>query len=214
MDQELVVRPEELFYVGKQMDGLYYNYDYYSAIPAVDQGGGKKLLWGCESSLAERGLLEENDEGDLTVSEAVKQMLQPIFFGERQAKVVSYPDIQKNEGYALYFHWFEDQCRMVWETKSGFSICAVKDSDVLAAIGAMLPDGHLDKEPPAGMDAPNQGQVTQVISVCSTVAGGAAKEMRAAVADGWLCLIEDGALRVLSPAEFYGLVSSVMKEEV
>ena len=211
--EKLTLKPEALFYLGKKMNGLYYNYDYYSAIPAVESDGGKKLLWHIESQMAEQGLLVENDDGDMVLADGVDGLLRPVFFGPFQAKVAFYPKAADDECYLFYFHWLEGDCRMITQTVEGFSVQRVTEEDLTALAVSFMPESYLKKEAPSPDLKLDSDQITQILRAGSNSVGGEAKTLTAFNCDGWMCAeTEEGKVDLLSPADFVDRLMQIIKE--
>ena len=210
----IILKPEALFCLGKKMNGLYYNYDYYNAIPAIEGNDGKKLLWRMESELAEQELLTENEDGDLVPADEVSELLRPVFFGPFQAKIVFSPEAKEDESYPYYFHWLEGSCRMVVPVAEGFSVQMISGDDLPALAAGFLPEGYVEKGAPSADLELSADQVTQTITAGCTAVGGEAREITIVNCGGWMCeRIDENRVDVLSPAEFVKKLLQIMKED-
>ena len=212
--EKIILKPEALFCLGKKMNGLYYNYDYYNAIPAVEDNDGNKLLWRMESELAEQGVLVENDDGDLVPTEEVSELVRPVFFGPFQAKIVFSPEAKENEGYLYYLHWLEGGCRLVAPSAEGYTVLRLDDDKLTSLVVSFLPEGYTEKEaPPADLQL-DAAQITQRLSAGSSAVGGEEKTLAVINCGGWLCeVIGENEVNVLSPAAFVEKLLKIIKED-
>lgn len=212
--EQLLLKPEELFALGKRMNGEFYLYDYYSAIPPVEAGEGKKLLWRAESALTEKGILEEDDEGELTVTPEAEALLRPIFFGPHQTQLQLVEDIESEEAIRFCFHTLEDAVTMVSRTQEGFEIRSADDDFLTSFAVYLMPEGYLEREAPQAQLELRRENTTQFVYAQSSGIGEAARELAVFHCDGWLCrALPDESVTLLSPGEFVDSLLQIIKGE-
>lgn len=83
MNQEISLRPEELFFLGDISKAVYIDYDYAAAMGDIQQRYAvikRQVL----DSLSSRGILSEDFGGNLTVNINTQSLLNPIFFAQTE----------------------------------------------------------------------------------------------------------------------------------
>lgn len=78
--KELILSPEEIYYIGKVSGGKYLDYDYIAAMQDIGKRGkikAQEILDGLER----KGYAEEDFLGNLEVEPACTEMLQPVYQG-------------------------------------------------------------------------------------------------------------------------------------
>lgn len=86
--EKLVLTPEQLYFLGKSLNGRYIDYAYIAAMSDIGQ---RKALFEqeCRESLKEAGVLKEDFWENLSVNEEAEKLLSPIFFGGFEAEIIS-----------------------------------------------------------------------------------------------------------------------------
>ena len=79
---ELTLRMQEIYFLGKRLDGDHLNYNYIAATPEISQRRAV-IEQECEEALEKCGAVEENLLGELTVRPEAAAFLHPLFFGLR-----------------------------------------------------------------------------------------------------------------------------------
>ena len=83
----LQIKPEELFFIGRQMNAQYIDYEYISMMKDIQEQFSlkeKEVM----NHLVEKGLFMEDFSGNLTLDEETEKMLQALFFGEFETECV------------------------------------------------------------------------------------------------------------------------------
>lgn len=112
MLKEVTLALEELYFLGKQMNAKYMNYAYISAMPDISQ---HRSLYEqkCTESLMEKGWLEESFFGEITISQELKELLHPVFFGDKQISLEQI-DLPASSGSIMYLHGEGREVRKAW----------------------------------------------------------------------------------------------------
>ena len=86
MSKEIILTPEQLFYMGRLLQAKYIDYAYIAAMNDIDQ---KFALFETEakSSLVSAGILMEDFGGNIEVDPGALNVLKPIFFGETETSI-------------------------------------------------------------------------------------------------------------------------------
>ena len=212
--EQLLLKPEELFALGKRMNGEFYLYDYYSAIPPVEAGEGKKLLWRAESALSEKGILVEDDEGELSVVPEAEALLRPIFFGPHQTQIKIFSDYETEEAISFCFHTLEDAVTMVYRTHDGFEIQNADDGVLASFAVYLMPEGYLERGAPETLPELKRSDTTKFIYAQSSGIGEQAQELAVIHCGGWLCrALPDETVDLLTPGAFLDNLMQIIKRE-
>lgn len=86
MKQEIVLTPMELFFCGKLMDAVYYDYAYLAAMPDVQKEYALHEQETMEQ-LEEQELIERDFDDNVEIEESLRELLAPVFFGEREGRL-------------------------------------------------------------------------------------------------------------------------------
>ncbi len=86
MEKEIILTPEELYYLGTLLQAKYIDYAY---VAAMDDIGQNYKLFEKETgaALVSKGILLEDFSGNTEISEAAAGLLRPIFFGETETSI-------------------------------------------------------------------------------------------------------------------------------
>lgn len=86
MSKSYEVTPMELYFCAKLMKARYLDYDYVRAMPDVQK---QYLLHEQETmeALEEKGMAEVDFDGNAAFEEELQELLEPIFFGEKESRV-------------------------------------------------------------------------------------------------------------------------------
>ena len=85
--KELILSPEEIYYIGKVSGGKYLDYDYIAAMQDIGKRGkikAQEILDGLER----KGYAEEDFLGNLEVEPACTEMLQPVYQGMYESELI------------------------------------------------------------------------------------------------------------------------------
>ncbi len=86
MGNEILLSPEELYFLGGQMQAKYIDYAYVSEMGDIQQN---YCLYEStvKAELTKKGMIEEDFSGNLIVADFVKEILHPIFFGKFESSL-------------------------------------------------------------------------------------------------------------------------------
>lgn len=85
MKDEIILQPEELYFLGQIMKGRYINYSYVAAMHDIEKNYQKEYEAAVQN-LARKGILRKRLNGTLTVSPKAEMMLKNIFFGRTEGE--------------------------------------------------------------------------------------------------------------------------------
>ena len=84
---ELTLRMQEIYFLGKRLNGDHLNYSYIAAMPEISQRRAV-IAQECEDALEKCGAVEENLLGELTVRPEAAAFLHPLFFGDYESELM------------------------------------------------------------------------------------------------------------------------------
>lgn len=137
MEKEIIITPEELYYLGKLLQAKYIDYAYIAAVENIDQNIGLFEMRTADS-LIEKGLLSENINGTIEINHEAADLLKPVFFGQTESSV----DVCKvKEGKSLRtvrFHFYEGRITEVSEEKGRFHLAMTDTAGIKETLRKMV----------------------------------------------------------------------------
>ena len=88
MGKTITLSPQELYFLGTVLDARYIDYDYISHMPDIQKRYSvheQETM----SQLADRGYVDEDFSGNVTVDDEIRELLEPVFFGEIEARLMA-----------------------------------------------------------------------------------------------------------------------------
>lgn len=128
MSKEIVLTPEQLYYMGRLLQAKYIDYAYVAAMNDINQN---YALFETEAkaSLVSAGLLMEDFGGNIEVDPIVLSVLKPIFFGEVETSI-DICNIGETNTVAVYkYHFYDGAITMVTGEKGKL---VIKNADQIA----------------------------------------------------------------------------------
>ena len=86
MERELILTPEELYYLGRILQAKYIDYAYVAAMNDIKQNF-TLFEQEAKATLVSAGVLAEDFSGNVTIDQNALKILRPIFFGEVESSV-------------------------------------------------------------------------------------------------------------------------------
>ena len=86
MNKEIVLTPEQLFFMGRLLQAKYIDYAYVAAMNDINQNFAL-FETEAKATLVSAGVLMEDFGGNVEVDPAVLSVLKPIFFGEIETSI-------------------------------------------------------------------------------------------------------------------------------
>ena len=161
MKKEIVLSPEELYYLGSILGAEYMDYAY---IAAMSKQGKSEELFANEAkaSLVETGILTEDFGGNLEVESETLALVKPIFFGKTETSVDVYINGEDADMDVYKFHFLDGDITMVTEADGQLMIRAVTPGQIEELANSLLPEGYknTDKTVVSNLD---EKTVTRVI---------------------------------------------------
>lgn len=157
--QEVLLTPEELYFLGKQLDGDHMNYGYIMAmedIGTVRNLSEENII----GTLEEKGLMTENLMGDREVSDIIKELLHPVFFGSYESSVDVVPAGMQSARRTLWIHRDEQGFTVSVPAENGsFLFTRVTKEEIEDFVISLLPEDYNGKQLPlseSDLDLPDE----------------------------------------------------------
>lgn len=210
MIEELILSPEELYYLAKACHGKHLNYDYIAMIPDIQQRGSI-YQDSCTESLEGKGLVADS-WGEVTVSEEAERFLAPLWNGEFESSAAKITLGDQIVGQTLYIHRQNDQLRLVNRQKDGIHILALQEEELEALAYYLMPDHYIDQALPEEMLISEMHPKEMILLKNIQTNGEAAMIEQFYLIGGWICRQEsENSYRILSAEDFYPIAVNVLK---
>lgn len=128
MNKEIVLTPEQLFFMGRLLQAKYIDYAYVAAMNDINQNFAL-FETEAKAALVSSGILMEDFGGNLEVDSAVLSVLKPIFFGEIETSI-DICNIGETNTVSMYKYHFYDGA--VTEVTGEKGKLIIKTSDQIA----------------------------------------------------------------------------------
>ena len=142
MNKEIILSPEELYYLGSLMQARYIDYAYVSAIRDTKKSY-KLIAQESKAKLVDAGILMEDFGGDLELDTNVRQLLAPIFYGEYETTLdVCKVGDEKSAIQVCKFHFFDGMITMVTAQQGKLEIKTIDQLVLRQLVEALVPAGY------------------------------------------------------------------------
>jgi len=171
MKKEIILRPEELYYLGALLQAKYIDYAYVAAMGDIQQ---RREIYESESreGLTKKGILLEDFMGDIEVDAEAKRLLDPVYFGTLETSIdIMITAGQKRAVRNNRFHFYEGRIVSTAIAKDGIHIVEVDDSQLQTWIGGMLPPDYAARAEIVSADKINKKRISRIFSVKSNRVG-------------------------------------------
>ena len=209
MEKEIILAPEELFYLAKTCGGDHLNYDYIAMVQHV----GKKaevLFDRCMTALEEKGLVEDN-WGEITVTDLTETLLSPIWNGSFDATAALVTLGEDMTEQTLYFHRLDGRIIMCSRQADGLHISQVTEEDLIGLALSLMPMGYEQRPMPedAVINAADPKQMILLKNVWSD--GHEARIEQFYLIDDRICRkLGDEGYQIIDAQTFLGLALTVL----
>lgn len=172
MKKEIILTPEELYFMGTQLQAKYIDYAYVAAMGDIQQRRG---IYESESimNLAQKGLLMEDFSGDVEIMPLARQILEPVFFGELESsiEIASVLTSGKKVIQQKRFHFYEDRITAVTMQEDGVHLELADEAQLKEWITSILPKGYYANEVEVPAEALDMKWVSRILAVKSNRVG-------------------------------------------
>ncbi len=172
MKKEIILTPEELYYMGTILRAKYIDYAYVAAMGDISQNRGLYESLSREG-LAEKGILMEDFSGQMEVDENARKLLEPVFFGEWESSidVASIAEEGRRTIESRRFHFYEGRITSAVPGEEGILLQAADDGLMQAWIAGLLPEGYQAQEETMPARNMNRKEISRILAVKGTRVG-------------------------------------------
>lgn len=172
MKKEIILTPEELYYMGALLRAKYIDYAYVAAMGDIQQ---RREIYESESreGLEKKGILMEDFTGGLEVEAEAKKLLQPVFFGTLESSVDvaglterDVPDIKGRR-----FHFYEGRITATQMEEGEIRLEACDEGMLQQWIQALPGEDYEDVKESLPMEELNRETISRMVVVKSTQVG-------------------------------------------
>ena len=112
MDKEIIMTPEQLFFMGRLLQAKYIDYAYVAAMNDINQNFSL-FETEAKAALVSTGVLMEDFSGNVEVDPTVLSVLKPIFFGETETSIDICDIGEKNTVSVYKYHFYDGAVTLV-----------------------------------------------------------------------------------------------------
>lgn len=208
MVKEIILTPEELYYMGSTLQAKYIDYAYVAAMSDIRHN---YALFEKETraSLVASGVLMEDFSGNVEIDEGVMALLNPIFFGETETSI-DVCNIGESTSVDVYkLHFYDGIVTMVTGDSGKLLIKNVDGIGMKKLCEDLVPEGY---DAAGGeVEQINKELITRFIAVKSVVVGQRSVVKTYIEADGVIYRETDGRIEGLTKEAFVSDVYDVIK---
>ena len=162
MEGQLKISPEELFFLGKQMRAKYIDYDYVKMMGDLQQKyplKEKEIMAG----LVKRGLLMEDFSGNMELNEEIRNLLEPVFFGDFEVEIILGTP---KEGWRIEkFHFYKGKIIQTVPEKKSLIFFAGGENGLKKLKEELLPEGYTGEKKILSGDSLNLENVEKILVI-------------------------------------------------
>lgn len=212
MHNELILNPEELFYLGKLMGGTYYNYSYFAAIEGV-RAGSQTYQWKSREDLIAHGILEESFSGDLQLSPGFDRLLEPVLLGKFQSLLQICENGAETRYGELHFHWHRHNGTMLYEHDGKMVLRAIDEERMRGLVLGLMPEKYNCSPAPQETIEVTLSQSKRIFSFKNFDPERESQHWMVYECGGWLIeYMPDGELALVAPKTFVDRAVGLLME--
>lgn len=200
MSKNIIVSPEELYYLGTVLQANYIDYGYIAAMRDIQKNNEiyrSEVL----ESLVNKSYISEDFSGNIEVDDSVIRLVNPIFFGELES-IVEVKDINRTEeNLVKRFHFYEGAIVSTMISNEDIFIEETDDSDIQAWLMSILPQEYVETDKAYTLSEMSDDQMSKIIAVKNTLVGKRASVEIYAEIDDTVFEEVDGVLSALKKAD-------------
>lgn len=141
MDKEIILTPEQLYFIGRFVQAKYIDYAYVAALKDINQNFSL-FETEAKASLVSAGILTEDFGGNVEVDPTVLKLLKPIFFGETET-AIDICTIDKEKTITAYkYHFYDGTVTMVTGESGKLLIKAADQFAIQKTVESLISDTY------------------------------------------------------------------------
>lgn len=185
MDQDLILLPEELFYLGKLLNAERIDYAYIAAMKDIQQNY-EAANQDIECSLCEKNYITIDFSGTVDVDTRVQALISPLYFGLFESTINICVIDEKATVTTIRIHSDDKLCVCVVLKEDGFHIFELADDQLLGIIAGLLPEDYLSVSLPERKEVIKE-KITRVIAFKNITVGKSSEVKVYFENDGFMC---------------------------
>lgn len=212
MDTSIVLSPTELYFMASFMGAKYIDYTYIAAMEDIEQNYTVKKHE-AQARLTALGLIDEDFSGTITILPMAKDLLTPVFFGEREASI----DISHVTGgdklLELHrIHYHDGNMVHISLENMQFKIEQMAREELTALAETIVSEDYPTvEEKTVQLD---ETMISRLIAVKKAIIGGDSTVLVFAESDGIIYYeVPSRQFRALARDEFVSTVKKLIREE-
>lgn len=210
MSNEFVLRPEELFCLGKLMNAEYIDYDYIAALREIGRNY-PQVESKCMLNLAREKLVRQRISGDISVIPPLERLLKNVFFGKLET-VLDIAVCGKTPQRTTYrIHYHSGSATMVVADEEKLRLSAITEPELKELIRSAV--GRHTAAPRRNAK-PDADSITRLISAkCAKVDVGSRKRLLLEQNGALYLEIGDEWMRPITDTEAADMLFAMLKGE-
>ncbi len=208
MEKQLVLTPEELYFLGKLMQAKYIDYAY---VAAMNDIGSNYALFEKETqaALVSSGVLTEDFSGNLEIDDRALALVKPIFFGEVETSLDICTIGETNTVDVNKFHFHDGAITKVTGKGGKLEITAVDAIAVQDFVSALVPVDYAAES--AVVAEIDKTKITRLLAVKAAAVGVASVVSTYLEADGVFYRERDGVMESMTREMIVDDVYAIVK---
>jgi hypothetical protein len=209
MNPEIILTPEELYYVGKLLKAKYIDYVYIAAMKDIQQNA-EAARQDIQRGLSGKGYLSEDFSGDIEIDEKVRTLVEPVLFGNFESSITICEIGETALVKSLRFHRNEKRTVLSVMGGDGLHISEISDDEMKSCVVSLLPKDYLQKTMETGQSVTRES-ITRVFAFKNMVVGDRAEVKVFFESDGWLCYENENKVSVVEGGYFCDEAYRILK---
>ena len=213
MVPEIQLTPQELYFMGSLMKAKYIDYTYVAAMEDIEQNY-RLYRNRTRASLASKGCITEDLDGNIDIQDIAKIFLEPVFFGGFESSVdICYVQPEQRRVEVNKFHFLEDRITYVTGSDTALILQRVDNLFLDSFASKLLPSEYsiptkeLESRPPSE-------EISKVIAVKNVEIGKKNSVLVFAEANGLMFVEHDeNSFTQLSRNDFISSVLGTIRRE-
>ncbi len=210
MVNEIIISPEELFFLGVLMNAEFIDFDYIASLHEI-QRNFNAVKDKCILNLSRRRLVSKKLNSEMSIDPKLKKMLECVFFGRLETSLDVIASEESQKKYAKKFHYLDGDCTMVNIDNGVFSLSHVTEQ-ILQEIIHDAVGKHTAKQLPK--DGLNENLITRIIIAKRAVVDVESTSLLIVEQDDVLCTEDsDGNTAVINDEQAAEKIKYMLKGE-
>lgn len=161
MNNEIILTPEELYYLGKLFQAKYIDYSYIAAMKDVSENYSV-FEKETQAALVSSGVLMEDFSGNIEIDARLTEVLNPVFFGEFESSIQDFIPGEESKFNVMKFHIYDDSITMVTHSNGKFVFKKIDALEIKDIISKLLPYDYSCED--ATIDNPISENISRLIA--------------------------------------------------